>query len=78
VLLVLSDGRPAGGGNSHEQYGKLHKSIAEAPKFGVDLFGIGICDASVRQFYPRHVVLNDLTMLPRLVMGELKSILLAA
>lgn len=78
VLLVLSDGNPAGAGVPREQNWKLKTVVQEAPKFGVDLMGIGIMDASVAAFYPRHVVLSNLNDLPKQVMGEMKRILSAA
>jgi cobalamin biosynthesis protein CobT len=79
VLLVLSDGNPAGApANGRELCSHLHKVVADAGKLGVDLVGIGIMDASVKTFYPRSVVLSDLGSLPGAVMGELKRILTAA
>lgn len=78
VLMVLSDGQPYAMGQLTEQYGKLHSVVAEAPKFGVELIGLGIMDSSVRGYYPRSMVLSSLTDLPKAVMNELRGILLAA
>lgn len=77
VLLVLSDGYPAGSGGAADQYSKLHKSVAFAKKVGVECIGIGIMSNAVKTFYPQHVILNDLDALPATVMGKLKEILLA-
>jgi cobalamin biosynthesis protein CobT len=77
VMLVLSDGFPAGGEpaaiNSH-----LHKIVADAVKAKVEIIGVGIQSAAVRSFYPKAMVLNRVEDLPKMVMGELKRILMAA
>ena len=43
---------------------------------GIDLVGIGIETEAVKKFYPRHIVLNSVSELPKVVMNELKRILL--
>jgi len=77
VLLVLSDGLPAGYGVPHEQYANLHRAIDNAKKMGIELVGIGIMSKAVKDYYPRYFVLEDLDSLPGTVMGELKRILTA-
>jgi len=77
VLLVLSDGNPAGSGTASEQYSKLHDAVSFATKMGISCIGIGIMDTAVKAFYPKHLVLNDLSSLPSAVMGELRKILTA-
>ena len=42
------------------------------------MIGIGIQSNAVKTFYPRFVVLQDLSKLPSTVMGEIKRILMAA
>jgi cobalamin biosynthesis protein CobT len=79
VILVLSDGRPATGpGVDREVYSHVHKVVEDAGKANVEIIGIGIQDASVRTFYPKNMVLNNVEELPGVVMGELKRILTAA
>lgn len=77
VMLVLSDGFPAGGDpaaiNSH-----LHRVVAEAKKAKIEIIGIGIQSTAVQTFYPKSMVLNRVEDLPKMVMGELKRILMAA
>lgn len=77
VLLVMSDGMPAGGVSSH-LYSHLHKVVENGTKDGVEIIGIGIQTPAVKSFYPKSVVLNDVDELPKMVMGELKKILLAS
>lgn len=78
VILVLSDGQPCCDGNSREVHSDLHKAVAELDRAKIETIGIGIMDAAVSTYYPKHIVLRDLSALPQLVMGELKRILLAA
>lgn len=77
VMLVLSDGFPAGGDpaaiNSH-----LHRVVADAKKAKIEIIGIGIQSTAVQTFYPKSMVLNRVEDLPKMVMGELKRILTAA
>lgn len=77
VMLVLSDGFPAGGDhaaiNSH-----LHRVVEDAKKAKVEIIGIGIQSNAVKTFYPKAIVLNSVEELPKMVMGELRRILLAA
>lgn len=77
VILVLSDGHPAGDGPAHEGYSNLHATVASLTKSRVEVIGIGIMDSSVKTFYPRSMVLNNLKELPKAVMGELRRILLS-
>lgn len=78
VAIVLSDGYPAVGCNhsvKHHQHSHLHRVIANAEKNHIDLIGIGIMDDSVKSYYPKHVVINNVAELPTLVMREIKSLL---
>jgi cobalamin biosynthesis protein CobT len=74
VMIVMSDGRPAGANRCEEH---LSTVIASLTKIGVECIGIGIQDSNVRRFYPRYTVLNDLQSLPGQVMKELKQLLTA-
>jgi len=77
ILLVLSDGVPSAYGASHRAFGThLKKTIGEVTQRGIETVGIGIMDDSVKSFYPRNIVINNITDLPSAVMGELKRILM--
>lgn len=74
VLIVLSDGQPAGGRLCQPH---LRSVINDCEtKYGIETIGIGIMDSSVKRFYPKHVVLNDVEELPNQVMTEIKKLLL--
>lgn len=73
VMLVLSDGQPAGGSKCQPHLRSVIKSMEE--KLKIETIGIGIMDASVSRFYPKHVVLNNAQDLPGQVMTEIKKLL---
>ena len=63
VLLVLSDGSPAGRDHAGDVEGYTLRTVEHAEKMGVDVYGIGICDSNVTRFYKKNVVVNDLNQL---------------
>jgi cobalamin biosynthesis protein CobT len=76
VLLVLSDGQPAGSPG----YGlrdHLRRTVKEVEGSGVDVVGIGIQSHAVRDYYSKSVVLQDIADLPTTVMAQLTALLLA-
>lgn len=72
IMLVLSDGQPAG---SHRAAPHLKRTVKDIIKEGIECIGIGIKTDAVRKFYDNNVVLNDTNELPNEVMGQLKKIL---
>jgi hypothetical protein len=63
VLLVLSDGSPAGREHCGDITAYTKQAVENAEKLGVDVYGIGIMDRNVRHFYKKHVVVDDLESL---------------
>ena len=79
VMIVLSDGAPAGDGDNTELQRHTKRVIERIENSsGMEIVGIGIASNAVKQFYKRNVVLNDIDSLPAVVMGELKHALLHA
>lgn len=72
VMLVLSDGQPAG---SHKAPAHLSYVVGQLGKMGIECIGIGIMDDSVSRFYPKYTVLKKAEDLPGQVMTEIKKIL---
>ncbi|PZR92071.1 MAG: hypothetical protein DI537_14695 [Stutzerimonas stutzeri] len=72
VMIVLSDGQPAG---SHKSGPHLSFMVKHLEQHGIEMMGIGIKSEAVKKFYPKHVVLDDIATLPTQVMQELKRIL---
>lgn len=73
VIIVLSDGQPAGGWKSG---GHLKHVVDTLNKSGIETIGIGIQSKAVKEYYEKSVVLEKLDDLPGQVMSEIKSILL--
>ena len=63
VLLVLSDGSPAGRDHAGDIAGYTKDVIKLAEKSGIDVYGIGIQDENVRRFYTKNEVVYDLSKL---------------
>lgn len=76
VMIVLSDGYPAGSGDSGKLNTHLKEVVKTTMKKGVDVIGIGIQSDSVRKFYPKAVVINEVDELPTTVIKELRHLLI--
>ncbi len=73
VLVVLSDGRPAGGPGSEQA---LRDAVSRLQRDGtVDLVGVGLGEGAVhvRDFYPRHVVVPRVEELPERLVRVLSA-----
>jgi hypothetical protein len=69
VLLVLSDGSPAGRDHAGDVEAYTLKTVQHAESMGVDVYGIGICDTNVTRFYKKNVVVNDLSNLSNTILS---------
>lgn len=82
ILFVISDGQPSGDAyNGADALSHVRKSVEDARKKGIRVFGIGIADAySIRvgdQMYGanNHVILKDVESSLRLLVRKLKQFL---
>jgi hypothetical protein len=74
VLIVLSDGSPAGGPHNCEEY--TRKVIQEIErKSSVEIVGIGIEDRNVEWFYSNHCVIQDASQLEDKLLTVLKEMM---
>lgn len=71
VLLVLSDGSPAGRDSHGDIRAYTARVVKDIEASGVDIYGIGIRDDNVRYFYKKHEVVDDIANLS----GTILSIL---
>lgn len=60
VLIVLSDGSPAGRDWAGDITSYTKQTVEHAEKLGIDVYGIGIRDTNVTNFYKKNVVVNSL------------------
>jgi cobalamin biosynthesis protein CobT len=75
VLMVLSDGKPACEGLSQTLNNHLIEVVKQIEARGTDVVALGIIDDSVKQFYKRAIVMQNVADLPTLVMHELHKLL---
>ena len=74
IILVLSDGMPTDGTGAIDPGSMLKHAIESARKRGVQVYGIGIEDRSVRCFYGSDCkVIKSATELPHAILDTLKS-----
>jgi cobalamin biosynthesis protein CobT len=76
VMIVLSDGAPNANGDTYTLATHLKKVVGDIAKTGINIVGIGIMTDEVRKFYPKNLVINDVSELPDRVVRELKHLLL--
>jgi cobalamin biosynthesis protein CobT len=80
ILLALSDGYPAWHG-AYDRNGKdcdywTRAAAERVQEMGIQMVGVGILDDSVKRYYPRHVVLRDVSELGKTVLDQVAKLLL--
>lgn len=75
ILMVFSDGHPACSGDFDQLNSHLRQVVKEITKRKIDVIGIGIQSSAVTSFYPKNVVINDVSELPGECMKQLKALL---
>lgn len=77
VMITLSDGCPAFRScDPHAGDQFTRNAVDTAVKSGVDIMGVGILDHSVEQFYPKHVVIDNIDDLAGAAMDQIARALL--
>lgn len=74
LLIVFSDGQPHFSEGNDNSCSMLKKLVSNAKSdYGVDVFGVGIQDSSVRRFYENNQVVSNLEELPNALFKTLSS-----
>ena len=76
IMIVLSDGYPAAAGSRGDLEQHLKRTVEDIGRSGVKVVGIGIESDAVKKFYPKSIVLNNVTQLPGAVIKELRHLLM--
>lgn len=76
IMIVFSDGEPAGSGDASHIFNHLQVAVQELEHSGIETLGIGIMSNAVNRFYPKSVVINSIEQLPQVAMTELKRFLI--
>jgi hypothetical protein len=75
ILIVGSDGLPQGAIYNDTECRYLKQVVERISAAGIETIGIGIQSKAVKEFYPRSVVLRDISALPGVIMRELVTLL---
>lgn len=78
ILFVLSDGLPNVMGEKRNEITlreHLKESVTKIEKSGIEVVAFGIQSTSVKEFYKKNVIVNDVKELPNSVVNELIKIL---
>jgi cobalamin biosynthesis protein CobT len=76
IMIVLSDGEPAGPGDGSELRSHLKQVVKDLTKVGVNMVGVGIQTHSVEEFYPKSIHLNNIEDLPKTVIHQIRDAIL--
>jgi cobaltochelatase CobT len=77
VMIVLSDGQPAAPGDGRALRNHLKSVVIGIQEAGIDIIGIGIQSNAVSDYYPKNVILNEVSDLAGEVMQKIRGLLLA-
>lgn len=78
MMIVFSDGQPAGGVDGRKLNAHLKRTVDRIEKSGTNIVGVGIMSNSVSQFYRKNVKLDNVEELPGIVLKQLRDALLAS
>ena len=78
MMIVFSDGQPAGGVSSAKLNAHLKGTVDRIEKSGTNIVGVGIQSNSVQHFYRKNVKLDNVEELPGIVLKQLRDALLAS
>lgn len=71
VLIVISDGMPAGARYRFTERKYLQEAIQRVIGAGIEVYAIGVKSEHVKKFYPNWVTLDHAEDLPRVVLQQL-------
>jgi cobaltochelatase CobT len=76
ILMVISDGMPQASGDCDIMAAHLKEVVQQTINAGIEVFGIGVMTDAVKDFYPDHVVVNEIGELAKAVFTMFKKYLL--
>jgi cobalamin biosynthesis protein CobT len=78
MMIVFSDGQPAGGVPGAKLNAHLKAVVKRIEKDGTNIVGVGIMSNAVQNFYRKNVKLDNVEELPGIVLKQLRDALLAS
>ncbi|MCC7542896.1 MAG: hypothetical protein IT379_42160 [Deltaproteobacteria bacterium] len=76
LLVVLTDGEPSNIRDGRIELHHLRQAVARGRAEGVRCIGVGIASDAVREAYPEHIVVDDLTTLGSSLLGLIRRVVL--
>lgn len=76
VMFVMSDGRPAYSSELSNEHQYTRDCVQWVQDQGIEIVGLGICDASVRQYYHKCIVVNDINEFATTYINEVVALLM--
>lgn len=76
VLIVGSDGLPSGARYEYTEEKYLQVVVRDIITAGIEVFGLGIMDESVKHYYPEWTLIRRASDIPTVVLGVLSQMLL--
>ena len=76
VMFVMSDGRPAYTSHTKCENQHTRDCVQWVQDQGIEIVGLGICDASVRQFYHKCIVISDINEFATTYINEVVNLLM--
>jgi cobalamin biosynthesis protein CobT len=77
VMIVMSDGQPAGDGDGAMQQRKLKQVVEDIGRSNIEIYGLGLEDRSVLHYYPKAEVIGHSAQIPEKVMALIQRLLTA-
>lgn len=73
ILIVLSDGCPAGSYTGHSHDNLVHVTNEIQREGDIELYGVGICSDAVEEYYKNHKVLHDESEINKTLFNIIKA-----
>lgn len=78
VMIVMSDGQPAGDGHGGNLVQHLKDTVKAFTASGVEMLGLGLQDESVRAFYPKYEIVRSTDQIPTKILELTRKMVVGA
>ena len=77
VMIVMSDGQPACDGDFVLGQRKLKQVVEDINASGIEIYGLGLMDNSVKNYYPKNEVIGTANEIPTKVLALIQQLLVS-
>lgn len=78
VMIVMSDGQPAGDGHGGDLVQHLKATVKALSASGIEMLGLGLQDESVKQFYPKYEIVRSTDQIPTKILELTQKMVIGA